>query len=334
MSMNSNGQPTGGSFEEAAVAFDRLLSPEETEDEQKAPQGEGEPPPAEEDDESQEPESDEDDSDEDDSEEGESDDDEDDEDEEREATYTVKIDGQEVEVTESELRNGYQRMADYTRKTQELAAGRKAVEAEFQQTREVRTALEQQLAQLGQVMQQFAPAEPNWDQLRATDPIEFAAQWADHQRRQAAMQHVQQQQRFLQQQREADEAQTRQQELQQARVWLTQQIPEWADAKVAQSERAAMKEMGKKYGYSEEELSQVADPRAVVLLRKAMMYDQLQQMKANITPSKKPKAPALKAGPTQSPPSAKKLGTSVRAKQRLAKTGNLSDAANYFATLL
>ena len=39
-------------------------------------------------------------------------------------SYTVKIDGVEQEVSLQELQNGYQRQADYTRKTQELAAER------------------------------------------------------------------------------------------------------------------------------------------------------------------------------------------------------------------
>jgi len=38
--------------------------------------------------------------------------------------YTVKIDGREEQVTLNELQNGYQRQADYTRKTQELASER------------------------------------------------------------------------------------------------------------------------------------------------------------------------------------------------------------------
>ena len=38
-----------------------------------------------------------------------------------EGTYSVKIDGVEQLVPLEELQNGYQRQADYTRKTQELA---------------------------------------------------------------------------------------------------------------------------------------------------------------------------------------------------------------------
>jgi len=46
--------------------------------------------------------------------------------------FKVKVQGEELEVTLDELRNGYMRDADYRRKTQEIAAIRKAVE-EFEQ---------------------------------------------------------------------------------------------------------------------------------------------------------------------------------------------------------
>jgi hypothetical protein len=42
--------------------------------------------------------------------------------------YTVKVDGSEEQVSLEELRDGYQRQSDYTRKTQELASERKRLE--------------------------------------------------------------------------------------------------------------------------------------------------------------------------------------------------------------
>jgi len=39
-------------------------------------------------------------------------------------TYTIKVDGEEFQVSLDELQNGYQRQADYTRKTQEISAER------------------------------------------------------------------------------------------------------------------------------------------------------------------------------------------------------------------
>jgi len=42
--------------------------------------------------------------------------------------YTIKVDGEESQVTLEELQDGYQRQADYTRKTQELADERKRLQ--------------------------------------------------------------------------------------------------------------------------------------------------------------------------------------------------------------
>ena len=43
-------------------------------------------------------------------------------------TYAVKVDGVDQEVSLNELRDGYQRQSDYTRKTQELASERKRLQ--------------------------------------------------------------------------------------------------------------------------------------------------------------------------------------------------------------
>ena len=42
--------------------------------------------------------------------------------------YTIKVDGEQQQVSLEELQNGYQRQADYTRKTQELAAERQRLQ--------------------------------------------------------------------------------------------------------------------------------------------------------------------------------------------------------------
>jgi hypothetical protein len=53
-------------------------------------------------------------------------------------SYTVKVDGSEEQVSLEELRDGYQRQSDYTRKTQELASERKRL----QQAEAIVTSLE------------------------------------------------------------------------------------------------------------------------------------------------------------------------------------------------
>ena len=48
--------------------------------------------------------------------------------EEPAGSYSVKVDGSEEQVSLDELRDGYQRQSDYTRKTQELASERKRLQ--------------------------------------------------------------------------------------------------------------------------------------------------------------------------------------------------------------
>ena len=50
-----------------------------------------------------------------------------------EPKYKVKVDGQEVEVTQEELLRGYMRQSDYTRKTQQLAEQRQQIEQLYAQ---------------------------------------------------------------------------------------------------------------------------------------------------------------------------------------------------------
>jgi ABC-type uncharacterized transport system ATPase subunit len=90
-------------------------------------------------------------------------------------SYTVKVDGEEFEVTLDELRNGYQRQADYTRKAQSLAEQRKAYEANL-------AAVNQERQQYGQVLENMAQYQNlelaqyqniNWQELKENDPMEY-----------------------------------------------------------------------------------------------------------------------------------------------------------------
>lgn len=335
--------PATGSIAEAAQAFEQILSgddqdtgdtikaqsSEEADETEEAADEAAEEGSEESEEEGSEEEADESAEDEDESEEAEAEDE-----EAAEPVYTVKVDGQEYEVPASELVKGYQRNADYTRKTQELAEARRQVATEAQQSAALREQYAQRLAQVEQVLQQSQPAEPNWDHLRATDPIEFAAQWAEHQRRQQVMAQVQAERLAIEQQRAQEHARETEAQLGQARQYLLQAIPEWANPEVAKAERARLKETGRKYGYSDEELSQVTDPRAVILLRMAMKYDEAMAKRSTVKPApKKAATPALKPGVPASKVS-KKVSDLTRSKMRLAQTGTVRDAAEVFRHLI
>jgi hypothetical protein len=253
--------------------------------------------------------------------------------EKEQPVYTIKVDGEEVQVTLDELQKGYSRTQDYTRKTQKLAEMRKQAEVEFEAVRAERQQYSQVLEQLRQQAVQGVQDQPDWEGLRRTDPIEFAAQWAEHQQRQQKLQAIQAEQARLAEIQQREQVQKVTELVAQERQILEEVIPEWRDKEVAKREKGELVEFGRKLGFQTEELANITDHRAVVALRKAYLYDKLMANRAQVKPKPKaPPAPTLKPGSSTAVP--KKASELSQAKQRLAKTGAVQDAAAAFESLL
>lgn len=254
-------------------------------------------------------------------------DDEADEEQQQPPTYRVKVDGEEVEVTLDELQKGYSRTQDYTRKTQALAEQRKAAEAELEQARQERAYYAQMIeAMQSQLAQQND--EPDWDALYQENPMEWVRQrelWRDKHERVRILAARQQQLQAVQ----AQEAERyRQAKLAEEAQKLVEVIPEWKDSKKAAEERGKLVEAAMRMGFSEAELNMVDDHRALVLLRKAALYDELMGKKGQIKPVPASGPKIAKPGSATTKPS--KKSDAARAQERLAKTGSIKDAAAAF----
>ena len=248
--------------------------------------------------------------------------------------FTVKIDGKEQEVELNELINGYQRTADYTRKTQALAEQRKAAEAELNAVREERQTYAQLLTALQQQIQQQQENPIDMESLYRDDPIEWVRQTELQRQRNEKLAASQAELQRLNQLQQAEVQRSMKARLEQEAQLLVEAIPEWKNADTAKSEKAALIEFGLKEGFQEDDLKGVADHRVVKLLRKAMLYDRITAKQVTI----KPKPPTVQQSKVIAPgnPKSAKVSTSevVRAKQRLAKTGNVRDAAKLFEHLI
>jgi hypothetical protein len=244
--------------------------------------------------------------------------------------YTVKVDGKEVEVTLDELQKGYSRTQDYTRKTQQIAETRKAVDAE---AGAIRAEREQYAQLLGALKQQLESTEApiDMDRLYNEDPIEWVRQSEVMRQKQDKLAAIQSEQQRLSQLTAQQRAQEMNAHLATQQEALIQAVPEWKDSKKAQAEKALLVEFGKKIGFSDDELKNVYDHRAVVALRKAALYDQMMSKRGQIKP-------VINNGPRPAKPSAAgRVSTtteSTRAKQRLAKSGRVDDAASAIELLL
>ena len=109
---------------------------------------------------------------------------------------------------------------------------------------------------------------------------------------------------------------------------LVEAIPEWKDSKRAAEERTKLVETARKIGFSDEELGTILDHRALVVLRKAALYDELMGKKTQIKPVPASGPKLAKPGSATTKPS-KKSEAQV-AQERLAKTGSMRDAAAAF----
>lgn len=243
---------------------------------------------------------------------------------------TVKIDGKTQQITLKEAREGYQRQSDYSRRMNALRQEQQAIEAVKQQVLVERSQYEQMLPALQQQLMQLMPQEPNWEQLHREDPLNYPLirdQWRDYQERLAATRAEQERLSYLRQQEE----QMRQRMIvQEGQKWLVEKVPEWRDEKKWDEARSKLKDYGRKIGYTDEELAQAYDPRALLVLDKARKYDELTANRPK--PVKQEGGPKpMKAGTTASTP--RKATEMTRMKQRLAKTGRVEDAAAFFGLL-
>jgi len=138
----------------------------------------------------------------------------------------------------------------------------------------------------------------------------------------AYQQQVGQVQQQLQQQSQA-EMQARNTYVQQEVGKLVEALPELADPKKAEAWQARINKAGEKFGYSKEEMANIASHRDMLVLDAAAKYLELQSGKEIVRQKSKKARKPVKAG-------AKKISTKsdVARKQRdkLRQSGSIEDA--------
>lgn len=266
--------------------------------------------------------------------------DEEDSQEEPEAPVKLKLtrNGEEIEVDLEEAKNLAQQGYDYTQKTQKLAEERKQVEIQAQAIKAQEQALIQQatlqqafiqdIAKVTAIDEQLAQYEKvDWNTLSDTDPVQAQKLYIQYQQlqnnRTKTANEIQQKQAELHQQ-QATQNQAR---LVEARAELLKAFPNWSDSMAKE-----LRDNGKNYGYTDQELSQISDPRAIRVLHDAAQYRKLQAEKGTVTNKVQGKPPVVKPG-------SKDTTTAARSKDRdariqLRKTGDPNIAAALIERML
>ncbi len=255
------------------------------------------------------------------------------EDEQEQPKYRVKAAGEEREVTLDELIKSYQLGTDYTKKSQAVAEERKAVEAERQRIEEARY-LRDQYAERLQVIEQMLNQQPeteNLDYLKETDPIGYAVKVAELSQREKQLAQVRAEQARIVEQQQREQQEQLGQVVQAESRKLAEVIPEYADPQKGETLRRELREFGIKAGFSDQELANVYDSRAVLTLYKAMQYDKLQSAKPSITKKVNEAPKVMKSGVSQPRDSSDEM---KKLKARAKQTGRVADAAKAFERFL
>jgi hypothetical protein len=193
--------------------------------------------------------------------------------------FRVKVDNEELEVDLDELIKGYSRTSDYTKKTQNLAEQRKAVESERTKIDEA-AKLRDTYAQRLQVIEQML-TQPTEDltALKDNDPVGYAIRVAENMEREKQLQAVRAERESVQARQVAENQERLKSHIAQEAERLRSAIPDFSDEVKGEVIRKEIRDYAKSVGWSDQELSQVYDHRAVLTLYRAMQFDKLQKSK-------------------------------------------------------
>jgi hypothetical protein len=246
--------------------------------------------------------------------------------------FTLTIEGKDVEVDEGELKNGYLRQSDYTRKTQALATERRTLTEQAEAVRQERAEYAQRLPKLRAALEAGMTADDSvdWDKLRTENPAEYAAKRADQHQRKLALQQLDAEQGRIAERQARDQQAQFEQMLIVERNTLLEKVPEWRDEKVREKDAAAIDALLEAAGYAEGD-REVYDHRQIIILRKAAAYDALMATKGKLQERVK-NVPVARPGAKQ-----KTNPVSQRARDdrsRFAKTGDVRDAARVLEHLI
>ena len=246
-----------------------------------------------------------------------------------EPIYTVTIDGTNFEVTQDELIQGYQRNADYTRKTQELAAEKQQSSDFVERSKkdvEAKLAKLDQLNQAASAQLQQEYAQVDFEKLYDEDPVEAARLEHKMRKKNEQLQQVQQQTQQLQMEEFNKYLQEQQKQ-------LNVKVPEINHPERGPQFKTQMRDYLSNMGFDSKEIDSVYDHRYVMLVKDAMSYRNLQKAKPQIK-KKAVNAPKVVKGGVSKSKGQQAAEAKRQQLSRLKKSGKVADAAKIFRSLV
>jgi hypothetical protein len=245
------------------------------------------------------------------------------------------VNGEQVKKSKAEVLELAQKGEDYTRKTQQLAEERRALQAQMQaaqQQQQMQSAVANLVAEAKAVEGQLAQYKDiDWNALVDADPVQAMKLDRQYRELQAYYQGKVNDINQTSQQVQSQQAQMKQEMLVREHQAMLQSIPDWADKTKFDSEVADIRGFLANTGFNADEIGSLVDHRHVIVARKAMLYDKLMAGKPAVT---KKVAEAPKPVKSTAPQTTKSKEAYTKTRQELRKTGRTEYAERAIEALL
>lgn len=244
-----------------------------------------------------------------------------------EETVVVSLDGKDIEIPKGTPRGLVEQVqtmaselkADYTRKTQEVAAERQRIESAKAQTMAMAQQMQQTQATLQQFMRQTLGEPPSLE-LAQADPQTYLVQRGMYEQRlhqfQALAAQGQQFQEQSQQELEQQKAEFKHREWQS----LLKAMPELSDSTKRQAFAVKAAETGARYGISAQEVENITDHRLILALRDLAKLQEREKSAGNVK-QKLANVPPKITKPGTATQDAGKSQRQAEAKRQFMKSG-------------
>ncbi len=200
-----------------------------------------------------------------------------------EELVTVKVDGQDRQVTLDELKNGYSRQSDYSKKTQALADERRGLDTERDKVTTELEAVKKERDDYAVKLKSFIKSDKqediDWDKVYEQDPIEYVRLKAEADRKKEIRQQAETELKSIQQKQDEEQKKKYADYVTTQSNMLSEKVPEFADPVKKGKIQANVKNYLNEIGFSDQELSMLTDHRTVMVAIEGMKYSQLKKAK-------------------------------------------------------
>ena len=200
-----------------------------------------------------------------------------------EELVTVKVDGQDRQVTLDELKNGYSRQSDYSKKTQALADERRGLDTERDKVTTELEAVKKERDDYAVNLKSFIKSDKqediDWDKVYEQDPIEYVRLKAEADRKKEIRQQAETELKSIQQKQDEEQKKKYADYVTTQSNMLSEKVPEFADPVKKGKIQAGVKNYLNEIGFSDQELSMLTDHRTVMVAIEGMKYSQLKKAK-------------------------------------------------------